>query len=90
MEKTENLNKFNKLLMDILNLKEEDIRDDLSPEQVETWDSFNGLVIASELESIFNLKFTIEEVVDVKTIGDMKNVLRKHNIKIWEEKLKNG
>jgi len=82
MEKTENLNKFNKLLMDILNLKEEDIRDDLSPEQVETWDSFNGLVIASELESIFNLKFTIEEVVDVKTIGDMKNVLRKHNIKI--------
>ena len=80
--KNENLKKFNKLLMDTLGLSEEEISDNLGPDDVEAWDSFNGLVIASELESLFNLKFTTEEVTGVKNVGDMKSVMRKHNINI--------
>lgn len=82
MEKDENLKNFNKLLMDVLSLPEEKITDELSPDEVDTWDSFNGLVIASELESMFNLKFTTEEVTMVKNVRDMKKVLRNHNIGI--------
>lgn len=81
-QKIENLNKFNVLLASILGLSKDEIRDDLSPDMVETWDSFNGLLIASELESTFNLSFTTEEIVGVENIGDMKSILRKHDILI--------
>lgn len=78
----DNLKKFNELLVGILEIPEEDLKDELSPDDIKTWDSFNGLLIASELESLFGLKFTIEDVTEVKNIGDMKRVLRKYNVEI--------
>jgi len=78
----DNLEKFNKLLVEILEISGTDIKDELSPDDVKTWDSFNGLLIASELESLFGLKFTIEDVSGVRNVGDMKHVLRKYDIKI--------
>ncbi len=80
--KQENLRKFNTILTSILDLAEDQIFDALTPEEVESWDSFNGLIIASELESTFSLSFTTEEVTGVKNIGDMKAVLRGHQIDI--------
>lgn len=78
----DNLKKFSELLVGILDIPKEDIKDELSPDDVKTWDSFNGLLIASELESLFALKFTIEDITEVKNVGDMKKVLRKYNVEI--------
>ena len=78
----DNLEKFNKLLVDVLGVPNSDISDALSPEDVKTWDSFNGLVIASELETLFDLQFTTEDVSGVENVGDMKQILRKYGIKI--------
>ena len=77
-----NVEKFNALLIRILEIPESTITDGLSPDDVKTWDSFNGLLIASELESLFDLQFSIEDISGVKNIGDMKQVLRKHGVKI--------
>ncbi|MEK7567094.1 MAG: acyl carrier protein [Patescibacteria group bacterium] len=78
----DNLKKFDELLVRILEIPKSDINDKLSPDDVKTWDSFNGLLIASELESLFGLRFTIEDISGVKNVGDMKRVLRKYNIEI--------
>ena len=78
----DNLEKFDELLVRILEIPKSDINDKLSPDDVKTWDSFNGLLIASELESLFGLRFTIEDISGVKNVGDMKRVLRKYNIEI--------
>lgn len=78
----DNLKKFNKILFSTLGITEKELNDKLKPEDVESWDSFNGLVIASELESTFNINFTTEEVTGVKNVGDMKSVLRKHGIEL--------
>jgi acyl carrier protein len=80
--KEENLRKFNAILTAVLGITEEQIMDRLAPEDVESWDSFNGLVIASELETTFSVSFTTEEVTGVKNVGDMKTVLRNHRIDI--------
>ena len=82
MNSDTNYRKLVHILTDTLGIDERQITDELSPEDVETWDSFNALVIASELETTFDLKFTVEEVTDVKNVGDMKKVLRSHDIKI--------
>ena len=70
------------LLAKILEVPPGSLNDESSPENIPSWDSFNGLLIANELEKEFQLKFTIEEIVDVKNVGDIKKHLRNHGIKI--------
>jgi len=64
----------------ILNIDSNTISDATSPENTEEWDSFNGLLLVSELEKNFNVKFNIEEIIAVKNVGDIKKALREHNI----------
>lgn len=58
------------------------INDESSPETIKEWDSFAGLMLVDRLEKEFNVKFTLNEVMDVKNIGDIKRHLRNHGIKI--------
>lgn len=72
------------LLSKVLEIEEDRINDELSPADVETWDSFNGLILVSELESNFKVKFTMEEVTSVKCVKDIKEVLTRHGVTLDE------
>ena len=61
-----------------------EINDESSPETIESWDSFNGLVLVDDLESNFNVKFTVSEITDVKNISDIKRHLKNHGINVDE------
>lgn len=56
------------------------ISDELGPDTIENWTSFNGYVLLSELQSGFNVKFTIDEAMDVKNIGDIKRHLKNKGV----------
>ncbi len=58
-----------------------EINDESGPETIESWDSFNGLVLADELESEFNLKFTMKEIEEVVSVADIKKCLKNHGEK---------
>ncbi len=60
------------------------ITDELGPETIENWTSFNGYVLLNELETGFEVKFTINEAMDVKNITDIKRHLRNKGINIDE------
>ena len=68
------------LVARVLNIDKNDINDNSSPENITNWDSFNGLMLVSELENNFNVKFSIDEVMAVKGFKDIKEALKKHNI----------
>ena len=61
-----------------------EINDESGPETIESWDSFNGLVLADYIESDFNVKFTVSEITDVKNISDIKRHLKSHGINVDE------
>lgn len=77
--------KLYKLLSKILEIPAKNINDDVSPENTSSWDSFNGLMIASELEKQFRVRFTIDEIIDVKNVRDIKRHLKNHGIKFNEK-----
>ncbi len=56
------------------------LNDQSGPENIEKWDSFNGLVLVDEIENHFNVKFSLEEIIDVKMISDIKKHLKNHNV----------
>ena len=58
------------------------INDTSSPETIENWDSFNGLVLVDQLESEFKVKFALEEIQDVKNVSDIKRHLNNHGVNI--------
>ena len=61
-----------------------EINDESSPETIESWDSFNGLILVDELESNFNIKFSVSEIIDVKNVKDIKRHLNNHGVDLNE------
>ena len=61
-----------------------EINDESGPETIESWDSFRGLVLVDEIESNFNVKFSISEIIDVKNVKDIKKHLKNHGIDLNE------
>ena len=49
-------------------------------ETIESWDSFNGLILVDELESNFNIKFSLSEILDIKNVKDIKRHLKNHGV----------
>jgi len=64
----------------VFSIPESEVSDQSGPENIESWDSFNGLVLVDELENHFNIKFSISEIVDVKTVADIRRHLKNHNV----------
>ena len=77
-------NKLYSIISKVMDVPESEINDQTSPENIESWDSFHGLVLVDELENIFNVKFTIEEIADVQNVGDIKRHIKNHNIDLDE------
>ena len=70
------------LISRVLDIDKNSISDLTSPENTESWDSFNGLVLVDELENHFNIKFSISEITDVKTVADIKRHLKNHDVSL--------
>ncbi len=56
------------------------ITDDSGQEDIELWDSFNVYVLLDEIESAFNVKFNLEETLEIKKVKDFKKLLQKHGV----------
>ena len=66
----------------VLGIPSEQITDTTSPDTVAGWDSYNGLMLVSEIEQEFHVSFTMDEVVAVRNVGDVKAALHRHGISV--------
>ena len=72
------------IISKVFSVQISEINDESSPETIESWDSFNGLILVDELESNFNIKFSVSEIVDVKNVKDIKRHLDNHGVDLDE------
>ena len=70
----------NAIIAKVFSISESQINDQSGPENIESWDSFIGLILVDEVENHFKIKFSISEITDVKTVADIKRHLKNHNI----------
>ena len=73
-------NDVNVIISKVFSIPESEVNDQSGPENIESWDSFNGLILVDELENYFKIKFSISEITDVKTVADIKQHLKNHNV----------
>ena len=67
-----------------MDVPESEINDQTSPENVESWDSLNLYMLIDDIETEFNVKFILEEILETKNVGDFKKQLKKHGVDINE------
>lgn len=77
-------NKLYSIIAKIMDVPESDVTDESGPETITNWTSFNSYVLLYQLESEFNVKFTIDEAVDVKIVADIKRHLNNHGVNLNE------
>ena len=70
------------LLSRVLDIEINTITDETSPENTESWDSFNALVMVTELENEFEVHFSMDEITEVTCVKDIKEALKRHDIKL--------
>ena len=56
----------------VMNIPIEKISDSSGPDSIPEWDSFNMFVLLAEIEKEFEINFSLEETLEIKTVGDFR------------------
>lgn len=51
------------------------LRDELTAPDVPGWDSFNHINLVMQIEEDFSLRFTTDEIVSLKNVGEFKALI---------------
>ena len=75
-----NEKKLFEIIARVFNIPVNEINYESNSENIENWDSFTGYVLLDEIETNFNVTFTMDELLEIKKIDDFKNILKKKGI----------
>ncbi|NOX45936.1 MAG: acyl carrier protein [Chlorobi bacterium] len=76
MERSEIEKKMTEVLTSVLKHQNFEIRDDLTAAEVEGWDSLNHMVIISEIEEKFDIKFKLRDLNKLKNMGSLIELIQ--------------
>lgn len=52
--------------------------DDMAYDSLKGWDSLKHLVIVSRLEDEFELEFEVDDIIDMSTLGKIKDIVARY------------
>jgi len=70
------MDKLKKIFSAVLGVEEEKITMELSPENTPAWDSLNAIVLITEIEKAFNVRFDYEGAMGIKNFGEVVRFVR--------------
>lgn len=76
------MEKLIKLMAELLRIPEDEITDDLSITNTDTWDSLKHIELIVSIEETFEIKLTTDEIIAMVNTRKIKNVLRRKGVKI--------
>ena len=71
---------FNSILQETFEIEE--INDDMTPDDIEQWDSITHMDLCSKFEDSFDISLDVEDIAEMETIGQIKEILRKYNVEL--------
>lgn len=70
------MNKLTTIFSSVLGVNESDIGPDLSPHNTPTWDSLNAIILLTEIEHAFEVKFDYDQAMSIKNFGDVIELVK--------------
>jgi len=78
MNRNEVFGKMSDICRDVFDDDSLVITEAMTAADVEGWDSLTHLSLVNELEEVFDIAFTLDEVTGSKSLGDLLTALMKH------------
>lgn len=75
MSKIEILDKLSKIFRKVFDNEDLKISENTSNIDIEGWDSLEHINILSAIQMEFKVKFDIEEIISIRNIGDIVDIL---------------
>ncbi len=70
------MSKLTKIFSAVLGVKEKDVNSKLSPKNTTSWDSLNAIILITEIENAFGVKFSFDEAMAVKDFGGVLSLVK--------------
>ena len=74
------MGKLEEIIANIFELDPSQIKKEMTPADIETWDSLSQLNLISSIENEFQIKLEIDEIFTVMKIGDIYDLLSKKGV----------
>ena len=74
------MDKLKEIIANIFELEPSQIKKEMTPADIETWDSLSQLNLISAIEKEFQIKLEIDEIFTVMKIGDIYEILSKKGV----------
>lgn len=78
------MNTLKQIFASVLNLGKEQITDGLSPDTCAAWDSLNAIILVTEIEKAFKIRFSFDEAMAVKNFGDAVKLVASKGVNLHE------
>jgi acyl carrier protein len=78
------MDRLNSVLAEVFNRRLDKVSDADGPQTIEEWDSLRHMIMVSALEKAFNVKLTTADVIEMVNVGKIKDILRRHKVKLQE------
>ncbi len=75
MERDQAVNKLTGIFRYVFNDDTLIIRDELTANDVEDWDSLSHMLLITEVENSFAINFKLRDLTKMKNVGDMLNII---------------
>ncbi len=75
MERTIIVSKLTEVFRKVFNNEKLELRDNLTANDVENWDSLSHMILISEIENTFNIKFRLKDLNKMRNVGEMIDLL---------------
>ena len=77
-----NLEKFMDMVSEVFEIEKADISDELTPEDIEAWDSISHMALMAKFEDEWGVTFDVEELTEMETIALIKEALVRHEVEL--------
>jgi acyl carrier protein len=77
MAQSEVLKQVNDIFIDILDIDYIVLTTETTARDIDEWDSLSHIQLIVAIEKYFKIKFTTQEIQNLKNIGDMCNLIEK-------------
>lgn len=68
-------NKLREIVSELFEVDPSEVKDELTPEDVELWDSLNHLRLVSAVEEEFHVKLSMKEIESIRSLAALRRLI---------------
>ena len=77
MERKEMLKELVSIFEEVFEVEDMEITEETNSDAIADWNSVNHLTLIGEIEQAFNIKFSMQEMLEIKSVKKILNIIEK-------------